>query len=545
MVFSPLAAVLVGTGVAGVPLRGALRGMAGPVWASVQTALLAAVIAVLIGMPYAILVEQSGRWRRRLFWSLGLLVLVIPPYLVSESWIVLFGPVGRISRACAILLGFAPQSNDPVEVARFTVPGFVFTWPAVGMVMGGCLFPLVALAAGSALRRTDHRVFESARLAQGALGVWRIGAQVLMPPSVGAALLVFAVTLAEFAVPQLLRVRTAGEAVYEQVQEGNLGTAGAMVLVLAPLVVASGILGAWVLLRSRSAALAALEGEIPRFGRRDSAGMRDFFAGMATLGAMTPAIFLPLVSLAWLVSTARRPAGLGAGTHRVLRADGFLDSFRGAWDLTRDDALRTVLLAGLAATLATAFAIVLARGAARLGWGPFLGMMGAGLAVPAPVVGLGLIILWNRAWTSAVYQGLAIVILGWLARFFPVSVLLVQGALARVPPELERAAALMGRGPFERLAGVVFPGAAPGLAASWIAFYVLSATEFGTTLLVAPPGRPLLAPSIVNLMRRGHDSEIAACQFLLLAVVALPAIAALLLAAVWRRSGLTRSDYRE
>lgn len=71
---------------------------------------------------------------------------------------------------------------------------------------------------------------------------------------------------------------------------------------------------------------------------------------------------------------------------------------------------------------------------------------------------------------------------------------------------------------------IVFPNAAPGLAAAWLAIYVLSATEFSATLLVSPPGSPLLAPSVVNLMRRGQDPEIAACQFLLLVVIALPLV---------------------
>jgi iron(III) transport system permease protein len=35
----------------------------------------------------------------------------------------------------------------------------------------------------------------------------------------------------------------------------------------------------------------------------------------------------------------------------------------------------------------------------------------------------------------------------------------------------------------------------------------------------------MLAPSVINLMRRGQDYEIAACQFLLLGVIALPLIA--------------------
>jgi iron(III) transport system permease protein len=241
-----------------------------------------------------------------------------------------------------------------------------------------------------------------------------------------------------------------------------------------------------------------------------------------TLVAITPALIVPCVSLTWLAVTAKLPQSAMSGKHRVLRTSGFLDSLHGAWELAQHDAIRTILLAGLAATLATFFATVLARLASRVGWGAILGVLGAGVAVPAPIVGLGLILLWNRDIGAPIYQNSAIVLLAWFARFFPFAVFLAQAALARVPRELESAAALAGRGPIGRFLGAVIPNAAPGLVAAWIAIYVLSATEYSATVLIAPPGSPLLAPSVVNLMRRGHDPEIAACQVLLLGVVALP-----------------------
>jgi iron(III) transport system permease protein len=332
------------------------------------------------------------------------------------------------------------------------------------------------------------------------------------------------VTLTEFAVPQLLRVRTVGEAVYERIQEGELGTAAALGLPLLPMVVLAGGLGALVLTRARLASLAGMEGEVPRFTGRAAGWRSNLSACILAFIAIIPAIILPLASLIWLVATAKLPPASAMGSHKVLRASGFLESVRGAWELAHDDAIRTVLLTCLAATLATIFAILLARLTSRLGWGSVLGVAGAGLAVPAPIVGLGLVVLWNHGWSSKVYQGPAIVLLAWFARFLPVAIFLTQGALARVPRELESAAALAGRRPWERLFSIVLPQAAPGLVAAWLAIYVLSATEFSATLLVSPPGSPLLAPSVVNLMRRGQDPEIAACQFLLLAVIALPLI---------------------
>lgn len=522
VVFSPLLAALLGAGLRGRAVSSAFVGIAGPLAGSAGSALVAALVALALGVPFALLVERSRAIPRRLSWTLGLLVLMMPPYVVCEAAVVLFGPAGKVARPVAMLLGLGPPSTDPIAVARFTVPGFVYSRTAVGVVMGGCLFPVVALAVAGAYRRTDHRAFESARLAQGRRGVFRIGARIFVPPALGAALLVFALTLTEFPVPQLLRVRTVGEAIYERIQEGDLTAAAALSLPLLPIVVVAAALGASILARGRVASLAGLEGEIPRFDGRSPGRVGRLAAGIMTLIAIGPALILPCVSLGWLAATARMSHSTMIGRHRFLRTSGFLNSFRGVWELAHDDAIRTVVLSGVAATLATLFATGLARIASRAGRVPVLGGLAAGVAVPAPVVGLGLILLWNRGAGAAVYQSSAIVVLGWFARFFPVAVFLAQGALARVPRELEEAAALAGRGPAGRFFATVLPNAAPGLVAAWLAVYVLSATEIGATVLVAPPGKSLLAPSVMTFMRRGQDAEIAACQVLLLGVIALP-----------------------
>lgn len=535
IVFSPLVAALCGTALNPRELADAFQGTAGAYAGSAASALVSAIVSVVIGVPFALLVERSHRGIKRVLWALGLLVLMMPPYIVAEGWIVLLGPAGKISKPLAILLGFGPHSADALELNRFLVPGFVYSWPAVGAVMGGCLFPIVALAVASALRRTDYRIFESARMARGRQGVARVAALILIPPALGAALLVFAVTLTEFAVPQLLRVRTIGEAIYEQIQDGELATAATLSLPLLPLVVIAGALGTYVLVRVRVASLASLEGDVPRYAGRPAGRAANLWAAGMTFCAMIPGLLIPLASLIWLAATASLVPASRAGTHQVLRASGFLNSLNGAWDLVHDDAIRTVWLAALGATLAVGLATFLVRAIARFGWSPLLGVLGAGLAVPAPLVGLGLIQLWDNEWSSGLYQSSFIVIFAWFARFLPLAVFLVHGAMARVPRELESAAALAGRGVFERFYTVVFPIALPGLLAAWLATYVLSATEFSATVLIAPPGAPLLAPSVINLMRRGQDPEIAACQFLLLVVVALPVLLMAALRAPWWR----------
>ncbi len=501
---------------------------------SAQFAATAAVVALMLGVPFAILVERSQPFVRRVCWAMGLLVLMVPPYIVSESWIVLLGPAGKLSRPISAMIGFGPHSHDPVDRARFAVPGFVYTWSAVGGLMGCCLFPILALAVGSAYRRTDHRMFESARIARGPGGVFSVAGRILLMPAVGAALLVFAVSLTEFAVPQQLRVRTIGEPIYELIQEGDLAGAAAMCIPLLPVVLAAGVAGALVLVRSRSASMAGLEGEVPKFAGQGTGFLSGFLAVLMTLIAITSSLILPATSLIWLGATAKLPPPSDIGRHKLLRASGFVDSFCGAWGLAHEDAIRTVLVAALAATLATVFSISVVRLASRIRWGAALGALGAGLAIPPAVVGLGAKTLWDHDMVRQIGQSFAVVMLMWFARFLPVTIFLVQGALARVPRELENAAALAGRGPAGRFFAVVLPNAIPGIVAAWLAMYVLCATEFGATLVDQPPGSPFLAPSIINLMRRGQDPEIAACQVLLLAVVALPLIP-VAIAAIWRR----------
>src|SRR5215469_5578795 len=235
IVFSPLIAALGATNLRGQGTAAAFQGLARLYATSAGSALVSALVSLLIGVPFALLVERSHPKFKRLFWALGLLVLMVPPYIVAEGWIVLLGPAGKISKPLALFLGLGPHSGNALDINRYMAPPWVYSWPAMGVVMGGCLFPIVALAVASALRRTDYRIFESARIAQGRRGVFRVAALILIPSALGAALLVFAVTLTEFAVPQLLRVRTIGEAVYERIQEGDLAAAATLSLPLMPL----------------------------------------------------------------------------------------------------------------------------------------------------------------------------------------------------------------------------------------------------------------------------------------------------------------------
>ena len=525
LVFSPLVAGLVGSGLRTSALaldadeRRALL-------AHVELAFVAAAIALLLGAPFAILVAGTRSPLRKLFLALGALTLAVPHYLAAEALIDLAGPAGRLTRVLAGWTG-APVDAEQARLAVYRFAGVVYTAPAAGFVLGACLFPLVALAVASADRRFDARTREAARLARGKLGAALVAARALGPPALGAAALVFALALTEFAVPQTLRVRTLGEDVFVRIEDGDRAGAAAFGLVLVACALGAGILGALLLTRRRVASTAPLEGDVPRYELRPS---RPIVGTLAGLLAVLPGFVFPLASLG-LQASAGAPGVSSAGRFSVALAR--------AWQTCQGDALRTVGAAAVAATVALLLAAAAGhalRNASRTG-SLLVGAVACGLAVPSPLVGLGLIVMWNHKATAWVYDGTAVVALGWLARFLPVALLLARTAFARVPTELESAAALMGRGSAERFARVTLPLAAPGLVAGWLAFYVLAATEFAATQVVLAPGKPLLAPTVVNLVHYGQDAGIAASGLILVATVVLPLLPLsllLLVRSTWR-----------
>jgi iron(III) transport system permease protein len=499
---------------------------------SLEIGVVATVVATTLGTSFALLVDGRRVALRRLWLALAPGPLVVPPYLVAASWIDLFGPAGRLSGPLGALLGFPPHEPGEARVGVLKALGFVYTAPSAGIVLGACAFPLVALAVASAERRIDPRLLEVARLARGRAGAWRIHAALLAPSIAGGALLAFAFALADFAAPLVLRVRTLNEEVYSRASiegEHDAGSAVAAGLpLLAAILIAAG-LAAFFIARARVAVDPS--GEARRFAPRPASRRACALSILVALAALAPGLIFPVASMTVQATTGPiaapgdpfappstdSPGAIG-GTERGARA-----AARRAWAVAGKDARSSLAIAATSACAAVAIGGLAAR-AARSRRATALGTVIAAipLAVPAPLAGAGLIALLDRPLTARVYDSPAVLVIAHLARFLPIAWLLAHGALARIDPSLEESAALAGAGPLRRAARVVLPLAAPGLVAAWLAVYVLSCIEYGASVLVTPPGWPVLANTVANSVHYGQNAEIAAVGLLLLAIVLAP-----------------------
>ena len=490
-----------------------------PLQRSLWLALGAALVALLLGLPYALAVE---RWRvagRRLLLVAGVTPLIVPPYLATIAWRGVFGPGGRVP----LLLGWRPPPGPSV-----TVPSLVYTVPTGALLLGACLFPLVLFPAWAALRRLPASQLEAARLARGLRGERALLARALLPAACAGALAVAALALVEFALPQLLRIKVQSEQVYFAFQKEH-DTARALLLALrasAPLLGAAAACAGGILLLPWGRR--ALGGSAP--ATRPLSRPAQVAAWLGCLLALAPGAWLPLLDVA--LRLIHRPAPPGARVPQGLaRLRGVLEQ---AWTIGAPDAERSVWVGVLTATLGVALALGLAwwarrAGALTLAAGAALAALA--VATPAPLVGMLVLVGLTQLKAYALLDGLGCLVLAHLLRFAPLALVLIAVAARGLREERLEAARLAGRSP---LLGVGLPQLAPTLLAAWALLYVLAVTEYSATAVVEPPGQQVLALFVVNQAHYGEVSELAGLCTLLLGVVLwpLPPLAGL---ALWAR----------
>jgi iron(III) transport system permease protein len=159
-------------------------------------------------------------------------------------------------------------------------------------------------------------------------------------------------------------------------------------------------------------------------------------------------------------------------------------------------------------------------------------------------VGVGLIGLWNRSGPFGTLYGTDfMLILGYLARFIPVTALALAASTRNVPVSHEEAAAVAGAGWLRTMWRIVLPQIRLGLVAAWAIAFVLVFGELGVSILVAPPGEATLPIRVYTIIANTPSSHVAALALFQTAVILVPLAAlgaALSLRPLSRAQGVPR-----
>lgn len=452
---------------------------------SLGLAMAVTVLALAIGVPLGVLLGRTDAAGRRPALLLHLFPMFLPPFLLALGWFHVFGREGVLGSALTAGLLFSP-------LGVIMTLAFAFT-------------PVVTALVALGLQGIDPSLEEAARVVA---RPWRVVRRILLPaawPAAGlAAILVFALSISELGVPMFLRVDVYPAAVLTRLGGVSYAPGEAFALVFPLLAIAVAMLLLERLLAGRRPlALLAAEGRtrwrIPLGRWRGALGATGWLAAALPM--------TPLLSLAWR-------AGRGGGFSR-------LHEWMGASLLT------TLLSAAAAATLIAVLGLILGqamvRGAAgaacldSLTWFAFV--------APAPVLGVGLIAAWNHAATRFLYGSVAILIVGYAARYLVAGARTVAASLVQGAPHLEEAAAAFGARFVRRLVRIVLPLHRRGVMGAWLLALVFCVRDLDLVVLFYPAGWEPLTVRIFTLEANGPAEVVAA-----LATVQVLATAAILAA---------------
>lgn len=438
---------------------------------TVWLALCVSAAATVIATPAAMVLGRTRRgpliWLRRL----ALATIIVPPYVHALAWQT---TAARLAAALSNL-GF----SMPVPAG----------WPMAWWVDTMAYLPLAFGLALVGLASVDPDHLDAARVGRrDAAALWRVVLPLAGPQILAASGLVFVLALTDYGVPSLFQVSTYPLEVYVHFSRGGppLGTLLQSLPLMAAAIVAivlsqSGLRAA-VTRPLRPAGVTATPLILPPWLRAVTGG------AVAILAAQ---VIVPIVSLI---------TGVGS-----------CDNLAGAVGEAREELLTTLVVALVAAAVCLPLAAAVghrlaeSRRGGRFWW--IVTMLP--IAVPAPLVGIGLVVMWNRPLVGGVYGTLAMPILAVLARFAPLGCLVAAAQFRRVDPLLSDAARVFEPRTLHRWLRAALPTVAPGLLAAACVVAALAAAELPATLIVAPPGQATLTMRIYNYLHYGASEAVA------------------------------------
>jgi iron(III) transport system permease protein len=169
-------------------------------------------------------------------------------------------------------------------------------------------------------------------------------------------------------------------------------------------------------------------------------------------------------------------------------------------------------LALISATVATALGVASALAIARLKrrWSgrliDFLSV--ASDTIPAIVLAIGFIFLWNSPWLPVTpYNTPLMLVIGYVVVVLPMIVQNVKNSRDSIDDRLLEAATISGASGWYTLRRIMLPLLLPGIITGWLLGFLLALREVVFSSLVRPAALDLLSPWIMSEFDQGHRAE--------------------------------------
>jgi iron(III) transport system permease protein len=469
----------------------------------------ATAISCVLGLSLAWVVSRTDMPGRRWFEVFNLVPFFMSPYVGAISWIYLAAPhSGILSRFLHDTFGL-PGDLIPI----YSIGGA--TW-----VLSLFYTPYVYLFVIAPMRQMDPALEDAARV-HGA-GFWTtlrlVTLPLLLPALMSAALIVFVTSAGLFDVPLALAsphgIRTMPTEIFQLVQYpsdfGRAASFGVVVMVFTILVTA---LQRRYIDRRRFETVTG-KGYRPRTialrpgGRAAALTLEAVYIGC---GVVLPVIALLMVSFSSIWTGKVTAATLTLRNYDYVAFN---------YHLTQQAIMNSLFLALVGATLGVGMSVLQAyyvnRGP-RKRRGPVDAILSLPLGIPGIILGLGFLILAIR---TPLYSTLAIILIAYIARFFPFATRTVSAMLLAINPELEQSARASGATWLQTMRYVLLPLLMPAIVAAWLMLFVIFIRELGATILLYAQGTETISVALVVLSERssGFVAALAVIQLMLLLI---------------------------
>ncbi len=435
---------------------------------------------LLLGIPVAFLLERTDVPLRKLLSTILLIPLFLPPYISAVAWSTVLGKRGLLDRWLGVGEAASAFLNS--------------LWGAAAVLILAFL-PIAVLFIKTALGNVHAEIEDAARLETSPRQIiWHITLPLVAPAILSSGILIFVLTISEFAVPMFLGVQVFTSEIFTQFAAFyNYEAAVAMSL---PLMIITLVAMNWERAKLHDGAFASEEAtQLP--SSRLSLGGWKFAALLFCFLIFAVSVALPvgIIFTQSLSSEAYRRAFAAA-------ANGIAASFA-----------NSAMAATLLVLLGFFTAYQVERRRAKL-FDILLLLM---FAIPSTVLGIGLIKLWNQSvFGGVIYNTFAMIIIAYLARFLILPERLFLTALKQIPPAVEEAAKLDGASPAQIWTKILLPLTAPTFAAAWIIAFIFCFGEIGATIMVYPAGGATLPIRLYTIMANSPESVSAAMSVILI-----------------------------
>ncbi len=484
-------------------LSGALTGIApqfqdpqlpamlgGTLWIAAGVALLSA----LIGLPLGVMRGLFNLPVPRLWDLIFLIPFLTPPYIAALSWMLVLQTNGYLDQLTGIDLN-----------------NLLFSRSGIVLVMTLNIFPVVYFAVSRSLLASGQRLALVARVhgATAWRAFWHITLPMVAPALAAGMLLAFTLAIEEYGVPAALGTRsgvvmmTVG--IEKKLADWPIDLPGASLLSMVLIVIA--LTGWW--LQRRLVGDKEVTSVTGKPTENMGATLGIAVVPVVTVMALTGFLAVGLPGLSMAVTGVMSTLSGGLAWNNVTPQH-YLALFSQQGNAL--SALGTSLSLALSASLITGLLglliswLVVVRQIKGRSVLDALSLLPA--ALPGIVVGVGLILLWNRTfWPVSPYNTWAILLLSYCCLLMPWPVRYITSALRQLGGNLEPAARVHGASALQALRFIVMPLVFPAMLAAMLMVFAIASRELVTSLLLSPAGTQTVAVFIWRQFEQGSVGQ--------------------------------------